>query len=53
MTSGLDITGQEIMSFFLKLAPKYGYELIVVDKLKDNGRDISSTYIREEVARGK
>ena len=36
----------------LKLAPKYGYELIVVDKLKDNGRDISSTYIREEVARG-
>lgn len=36
----------------LKLAPKYGYELIVVDKLKDNGRNISSTYIREEVARG-
>ena len=36
----------------LKLAPKHGYELIVVDKLKDNGRDISSTYIREEVARG-
>ena len=24
----------------------------MVDKLKDNGRDISSTYIREEVARG-
>lgn len=31
---------------------KYGYETIVVKKVKDNGRDISSTYIREEIALG-
>ena len=31
---------------------KYGYETIVVDKVKDNDRDISSTYIREEIAAG-
>ena len=30
----------------------YGYETIVVEKMKDNNRDISSTYIREEIAIG-
>ncbi|MGN0343128.1 MAG: bifunctional riboflavin kinase/FAD synthetase [Roseburia sp.] len=30
----------------------YGYEVIVVDKMQDQGRDISSTYIREEVQKG-
>lgn len=35
-----------------KLAPKYGYEMIVVEKALDGDREISSTYIREELAMG-
>ncbi|WP_455722073.1 bifunctional riboflavin kinase/FAD synthetase [Agathobacter sp.] len=35
-----------------KMAGEMGYELIVVDKIKDGERDISSTYIREEIAAG-
>ena len=31
---------------------EYGYETIVVEKMKDNNRDISSTYVREEIASG-
>ena len=34
------------------MAGELGYELIVVDKIKDGDRDISSTYIREEIAAG-
>lgn len=34
------------------LAERYGYELKVVQKLKFEGRDISSTYIREEITKG-
>lgn len=35
-----------------QMADEMGYELIVVDKIKDGERDISSTYIREEIAAG-
>lgn len=35
-----------------KLADRYGYELEVVRKLQFEGRDISSTYIREEIIKG-
>ncbi len=35
-----------------QLAPEYGYELEVVKKLQFDGRDISSTYIREEIQKG-
>lgn len=35
-----------------QLAPRYGYELEVVKKLQFDGRDISSTYIREEILKG-
>ncbi len=35
-----------------QMADEMGYELIVVDKIKDGDRDISSTYIREEIAAG-
>ncbi|MDD7643594.1 MAG: bifunctional riboflavin kinase/FAD synthetase [bacterium] len=35
-----------------KLSDRYGYELKVVRKLKFEGRDISSTYIREEIVKG-
>lgn len=33
-------------------APVYGYEARIVDKMQYKGRDISSTYIREEIATG-
>lgn len=35
-----------------QLAPKYGYEMVVVEKELDGNREISSTYIREELAKG-
>lgn len=35
-----------------ELAQKYGYELAVVEKAMDGVREISSTYIREELAQG-
>lgn len=35
-----------------QLASRYGYELKVVHKLQFEGRDISSTYIREEILKG-
>lgn len=35
-----------------QLSGRYGYELKVVKKLKFEGRDISSTYIREEIVKG-
>jgi riboflavin kinase/FMN adenylyltransferase len=34
------------------LAPRYGYELKVVEKLCYKNRDISSSYIREEILKG-
>ena len=35
-----------------ELAPKYGYEVEVVEKVQYKGRDISSTYVREELDKG-
>lgn len=35
-----------------QLSDRYGYELKVVKKLKFEGRDISSSYIREEIRKG-
>ena len=34
-------------------AGKYGYEVIVVEKIKEDSRDISSTFVREEIAAGE
>jgi riboflavin kinase/FMN adenylyltransferase len=31
---------------------KYGYRTVVVDKVTEDGRDISSTFIREEIMKG-
>lgn len=31
---------------------EYGYQTVVIDKLKDLNRDISSTYVREKIADG-
>ena len=36
----------------LEYEKKYGYKTIVLDKLKDSNRDISSTYVREKIADG-
>lgn len=38
--------------FLLNQAETYGYEAKIVDKIQDKGRDISSTYIREELSAG-
>lgn len=35
------------------LSLRYGYEVVVVEKALDGGREISSTYIREELAAGR
>ncbi len=35
-----------------ELEKKYGYETIVVEKIQEDGRDISSTFVREEIAKG-
>lgn len=35
-----------------ELAVKYGYEMVIVEKAMDGNREISSTYIREELAEG-
>lgn len=31
---------------------RYGYEVVVVKKIKENARDISSTFVREEISLG-
>jgi riboflavin kinase/FMN adenylyltransferase len=36
----------------MELAPKYGYETIIIEKEQDDHRDISSTYVREELDLG-
>ena len=32
---------------------KVGYDVIIIDKVQYEGREVSSTYVREEVAKGK
>ncbi len=36
----------------MEYAAQYGYEVEVLDKIQENGRDISSTFVREEIASG-
>lgn len=35
-----------------KYAKEYDYEVVVLEKMKEDERDISSTYVREEIAKG-
>lgn len=35
-----------------RLAPEFGYEAIIIEKEQDDHRDISSTYVREELKAG-
>lgn len=39
-------------AFLREMSSRYGYELEVVTKERDASRDISSTYIKEELAKG-
>ncbi len=36
-----------------RFADTYGYEVEVVDKIQEEGRDISSTFVREEISAGR
>lgn len=36
----------------IKFAPKYGYEAVILEKMKEDARDISSTFVREEIEAG-
>lgn len=36
----------------LQYAKKYGYDVEVVDKMQEDGRDISSTFVREQITAG-
>lgn len=40
------------VKFLLQCASKYGYLLKVVDKAREDDRDISSTYVKEELDQG-
>lgn len=35
-----------------KMAPEYGYQVVLVEKVLYEGKEISSTYVREEVGKG-
>ena len=56
MTCGTDFTfgkkGRGNVELLQNVAGDFGFELEVVTKLKDVSRDISSTYVREEIAAG-
>lgn len=39
-------------NMLLQFAPKYDYEVIVVQKMQEDKRDISSTFVREEIENG-
>ncbi len=56
MVSGTDFTfgykGAGNPQMLLELSKELGFEYKVIDKIKMNNRDISSTYIREELKEG-
>lgn len=39
-------------SMLRSYAKRYGYEALIVEKIKEDERDISSTFVREEIAKG-
>lgn len=43
-------TGDRIL--LESLQEQYGYQVAIIDKIKENGREISSTYIREAIEQG-
>ncbi len=56
MVAGSDFTfgykGAGNVDLLRELAPGFGFDLNIIDKIKKNNRDISSTYIREELKAG-
>lgn len=57
LAAGEDITfgfrGEGNRELLEKLSGVYGYQLTIVEKMMDGSREISSTYVREEVERGR
>lgn len=47
---GKDGTGDRTL--LESLQEQYGYQAAIIDKIKENGREISSTYIREAIEQG-
>jgi riboflavin kinase/FMN adenylyltransferase len=56
MVVGSDFTfgykGAGNVALLTELSKKYGFELKIIEKIQKNNRDISSTYIREELKEG-
>ncbi|MCR4694989.1 MAG: bifunctional riboflavin kinase/FAD synthetase [Pseudobutyrivibrio sp.] len=56
MVSGSDFTfgykGEGNPDFLFQAADSFGFEYQMIDKIKKEERDISSTYIREELSKG-
>lgn len=56
LAAGADVTfgykGQGNKELLLRLAGAYGYQVQIIDKLYHGNREISSTYVREEVEKG-
>ncbi|MCR5098596.1 MAG: bifunctional riboflavin kinase/FAD synthetase [Lachnospiraceae bacterium] len=54
---GTDFTfghfGKGDVKLLSKLAKEYGFEVEVIEKIRDEKRDISSTYVREEIINGR
>jgi len=58
IAAGTDVSfgdkGSGDAALLYRLAKEYGYELEIIDKIKDcDGREISSTYIRRQIAEGQ
>ncbi len=56
LAAGADVTfgykGQGNKELLIKLADNYGYQVQIIDKLYYGDREISSTFVREEVEKG-
>lgn len=56
MVAGSDFTfgykGSGNVELLRELSKEFGFELKIIEKIKKNNRDISSTYIREELKEG-
>lgn len=56
LAAGYDVSfgkgGKGDAELLKKLAPECGFTVEIIDKLREHGREISSTYVREEVQAG-
>ncbi len=56
VAAGTDLSfgyrGQGNQELLQKMADTFGYEVDIVDKIRKDGREISSSYVREEIEQG-